>query len=157
MRAHEKSTSWISLKWMKSNARRRRKWKKLMKKLSSYASVHHHGWSTQADWTNFFRAEFSSVHELVNTEFQLLMCYWTCLKDCMGGVEIIFCVLLWLKLGPKSLMHFSEESRKIWQFSNSWPRDHMFLRLSWQGTLCFVYQTCHMIRFWCWKLWLSHF
>ena len=69
--------------------------------MASYASVRHHGWSTQAAWTNFFRKKFSSVHELrINTKFLLLLCSGTCLKDCMGGVEIIFCVLLWLKLGP---------------------------------------------------------
>ena len=78
------------------------------------SSVCHHGWSTQAAWTNFFRREFSSVYDLrINTEFLLLLCSGTCLKDCMGGVEIIFCVLLWLKLGPISRIHFSEESRKL--------------------------------------------
>ena len=60
--------------------------------MASYASVHHLGWSMQAAWTNFFRVEFSSVHELrINTKFQLPMCSGTCLKDCLLKSYLVFC------------------------------------------------------------------
>ena len=42
--------SWVFSKWVKSNARRRRK--KSVKTMASYASVRHHRWNTQAAWTN---------------------------------------------------------------------------------------------------------